>query len=86
MIVDPTAYIELPPGFWEALVFCLAERLAVEYQFTMRDDTQEIARMSLKRLKRINQRTPSLSTDVGLRSSKNLRYNIFVDGYGPGMR
>ena len=86
MIVDPTAYIELPPGYWEPVVFCLAERLAVEYQFTMRDDTQEIARMSLKRLKRINQRTPSLSTDVGLRSSKNLRYNIYSDSYGPGMR
>ena len=85
-IFDPTANIELPPGYWEAIVFNLAHRLAMEYQFQLRPDTIQMAAAALMRIKRNNQRTPTLSTDVALRGNKNLRYNIFANSFGPGMR
>lgn len=86
MIADPTADIELPPGYWDAIVYNLAVRLAGEYQFQLRPDMIELALTNLKRVKRLNQRTQSLSTDVGLRGNRNLRYNIYADSYGPGIR
>jgi len=82
IISDPTAYIELPPGYWEAIVFNLAVRIAEEYQFDMRPTTVQLAVSALKRLKRINQRTQTLRTDVALMNTSQLRYNIYSDGYG----
>ena len=46
MVVDPTAYIALPPGYWEAIVFNLATRIAEEYQFDMRPSTIHNANLS----------------------------------------
>jgi hypothetical protein len=85
MIADPTAYVQLPPGYWEAIVFGLAVRIAMEYQFQLRPDTIQMAERSLMRLKRMNQRTPSLRTDIALRGDKNLRYNIYSNSFGPGL-
>ena len=82
MIVDPTAYISLPPGYWEALVFNLAVRIAEEYQFDMRPTTVALAQAALKRIKRMNQRTVTLQTDVALMNTSQLRYNIYSDGWG----
>ena len=82
VILDPTAYIELPPGYWEALVFNLAVRMAEEYQFDIRPNTSALAIASLKRIKRINQRTMTLQTDVALMNTSQMRYNIYSDGYG----
>lgn len=82
IILDPTAYMSFPPGYWEAIVFNLAVRIAEEYQFDMRPTTVQIAANSLKRLKRMNQRTPTLQTDVSLMNTSQLRYNIYSDGFG----
>ena len=82
MIVDPTDYIELPPGYWEAIVFNLSVRLAEEYQFDIRQTTVQLAISSLMRLKRMNQRTMTLQTDVALMNTSQMRYNIYSDGYG----
>lgn len=82
IIADPTAPLEFPPGFWEALVFGLAERIALEYQFELRTDVMRLAANAIKRLKRINQRTNTLQTDVALMSTSQLRYNCYSDGYG----
>jgi len=82
MVVDPTAYIALPPGYWEAIVFNLATRIAEEYQFDMRPSTLQLAQAALKKIKRMNQRTPTLQTDVALMNTSQLRYNIYSDGWG----
>lgn len=82
IITDPTAYIELPPGYWEALVFNLAIRIAEEYQFQIRPTTVALAQNSLRLIKRINQRTKTLQTDPALMNTSQMRYNIFSDGYG----
>jgi hypothetical protein len=82
IILDPTSYIELAPGYWEAIVFNLAIRIAEEYQFDIRQTTVALAQNAIKRIKRINQRTPTLSTDVALMSTSQMRYNIYSDGYG----
>jgi len=82
IIVDPTAPLEFPPGYWEAIVFNLAVRIAEEYQFDIRETTVQLATSALKRLKRINQRTPTLQTDVAFMNARQLRYNIYSDGYG----
>lgn len=82
IIVDPTATLEFPPGYWEAIVFNLAVRLAEEYQFSIREATIALAANALKRLKRMNQRTNTLNTDVALMNTSQLRYNIYADGYG----
>lgn len=82
MVVDPTAYIALPPGYWEAIVFNLATRIAEEYQFDMRPSTLQLAQQALKKIKRMNQRTPTLQTDVALMNTSQLRYNIYSDGWG----
>ena len=82
VVNDPTAYISLPPGYWEAIVFNLAIRIAEEYQFDIRQTSVALAQNAIKRIKRINQRTPTLSTDVALMSTSQMRYNIYSDGYG----
>lgn len=82
IIADPTAPLEFPPGYWEAIVFNLAVRLAEEYQFSIREATIALATNALKRLKRMNQRTNTLNTDVALMNTSQLRYNIYADGYG----
>ena len=82
MIADPTATVSLPPGYWEALVFNLAVRIAEEYQFDMRRTTIALAESSLKKIKRLNQRTLTLQTDVALMNTSQMRYNIYADGYG----
>ena len=82
MILDPTAYMQYPPGYWEAVVFNLAVRIAEEYQFDIRPTTVQLAVSALKRVKRLNQRTVTLQTDVSLMNTSQLRYNIYSDGYG----
>lgn len=82
LVSDPTATLELPPGYWEAIVFNLAVRIAEEYQFDIRPTTVALATEALKRLKRMNQRTQTLNTDVALMNTSQLRYNIYADGYG----
>lgn len=82
MIVDPTAYMSYPPGYWEAIVFNLAVRIAEEYQFDIRQTTVQLAANALKRIKRMNQRTDTLQTDVSLMNTSQLRYNIYSDGFG----
>ena len=82
MIVDPTAYMKYPPGYWEAIVFNLAVRIAEEYQFDIRPTTVQLAVNALKRVKRMNQRTDTLQTDVALMNTSQLRYNIYSDGFG----
>jgi len=82
MILDPTAYMEYPPSYWEAIVFNLAVRIAEEYQFDLRPTTVQLAVNALKRVKRLNQRTVTLQTDVALMNTSQLRYNIYSDGYG----
>jgi hypothetical protein len=81
-ITDPTAYLSLPPGFWEALVQNLATRLALEFQFEVRSDLIQLAASSAKRLKRMNTRTVTLQTDPALFTPQaQSRYNIFGDTY-----
>ena len=82
VIVDPTAYIELPPGYWEAIVFNLAVRIAEEYQFQIRPQTVAIGEAALKRIKRMNQKTPTLQTDTALMNTSQMRYNIYSDSFG----
>ena len=82
LINDPTCYLELPPGYWEALVFNLAIRIAEEYQFSIRPTTAALAQNALRIIKRMNQRTPTLQTDTALMNTSQMRYNIFSDGYG----
>jgi len=82
MIVDPSAPIQLPPGYWEAIVFNLSTRIAEEYQFDIRPTTVQLATAALIRLKRMNQRTNTLQTDVCLMNTSQMRYNIYSDGYG----
>jgi len=82
MILDPSDPIQLPPGYWEAIVFNLATRIAEEYQFDIRPTTVAIGTAALIRLKRMNQRTNTLQTDVALMNTSQMRYNIFSDGYG----
>jgi hypothetical protein len=82
MVVDPTAYMEYPPGYWEAIVFNLAVRIAEEYQFSIRETTVQLAANALKRIKRLNQRTVTLQTDVALMNTSQLRYNIYSDSMG----
>jgi hypothetical protein len=82
MILDPTSYMSFPPGYWEAIVFNLAVRIAEEYQFSIRETTVQLAASALKRVKRLNQRTVTLQTDVALMNTSQLRYNIYSDGYG----
>jgi hypothetical protein len=82
VFVDPTAPVSLPPGYWEAIVFNLAVRIAEEYQFDMRPTTVQLATAALKRIKRINQRTRTLQTDTALMNTSQMRYNIFSDSFG----
>jgi len=82
MVLDPSAYMSFPPGYWEAIVFNLAVRIAEEYQFDIRPTTVQLAVNALKRVKRLNQRTVTLQTDVALMNTSQLRYNIYSDGYG----
>ena len=82
MIIDPTAYMQYPPGYWEAVVFNLAVRIAEEYQFDIRPTTVQLATSALKRVKRLNQRTVTLQTDVSLMNTSQLRYNIYSDSMG----
>lgn len=82
LINDPTCYLELPPGYWEALVFNLAIRIAEEYQFEIRPTTVALAQNALRIIKRMNQRTPTLRTDDALMNTSQMRYNIYSDGYG----
>ena len=82
LITDPTCYIELPPGYWEAIVFNLAVRIAEEYQFDIRPTTVALAANSLRIIKRMNQRTVTLQTDTALMNTSQMRYNIYSDGYG----
>jgi hypothetical protein len=82
IILDPSDPIQLPPGYWEAIVFNLATRIAEEYQFDIRPTTVALGTSALMRLKRMNQRTNTLRTDVALMNTSQLRYNIFSDGYG----
>jgi len=82
MIADPTATVSLPPGYWEALVFNLAIRIAEEYQFDIRPTTVALAESALKKIKRLNQRTLTLQTDVALMNTSQMRYNVFSDGWG----
>ena len=82
VIVDPTATVTLPPGYWEAIVFNLAVRIAEEYQFDMRPTTVQLAAAALKRLKRMNQRTKTLQTDTALMNTSQMRYNIYSDSFG----
>lgn len=82
LITDPTAYIELPPGYWEAIVFNLAIRIAEEYQFDIRPTTVALAQNALRIIKRMNQRTVTLQTDTALMNTSQMRYNIYSDGYG----
>ena len=82
IILDPTAKMSFPPGYWEAIVFNLAVRIAEEYQFDIRPTTVQLAVNALKRIKRLNQRTDTLQTDVALMNTSQLRYNIYSDGFG----
>ena len=82
IILDPTAKMSFPPGYWEAIVFNLAVRIAEEYQFSVRETTVQIAVNALKRIKRLNQRTDTLQTDVALMNTSQLRYNIYSDSAG----
>jgi hypothetical protein len=82
LITDPTCYIELPPGYWEAIVFNLAIRIAEEYQFDIRPTTVALAQNALRIIKRMNQRTVTLQTDTALMNTSQMRYNIYSDGYG----
>ena len=82
LINDPTCYLELPPGYWEAIVFNLAIRIAEEYQFDIRPTTVALAQNALRIIKRMNQRTPSLQTDTALMNTSQMRYSIYSDGYG----
>lgn len=82
LINDPTCYLELPPGYWEAIVFNLAVRIAEEYQFDIRPTTVALATNALRIIKRMNQRTPTLQTDNALMNTSQMRYNIYSDGYG----
>lgn len=82
LITDPTCYIELPPGYWEAIVFNLAVRIAEEYQFDIRATTVALAQNALRIIKRMNQRTPTLQTDTALMSDRFMRYNIYSDNIG----
>lgn len=82
LITDPTCYIELPPGYWEAIVFNLAIRMAEEYQFEIRPTTVALAQNALRIIKRMNQRTVTLQTDTALMNTSQMRYNIYSDGYG----
>lgn len=82
VVIDPTATIALPPGYWEAIVFNLAVRIAEEYQFDIRPTTVNLATSALKRLKRINQRTRTLQTDTALMNTSQMRYNIYSDSFG----
>ncbi len=80
IIADPTAPLEFPPGYWEAIVFNLAARIAEEYQFAIRPTTVALGIEALKRVKRLNQRTNTLQTDVHLMNTAQLRYSIYSDG------
>jgi hypothetical protein len=82
LINDPTCYLELPPGYWEAIVFNLAIRIAEEYQFDIRTTTVALAQNALRIIKRMNQRTATLQTDTALMNTSQMRYNIYSDGYG----
>ena len=81
VIESATDTMEFPPGYWEALVYNLAIRLAEEYQFDVRPNTQNLAAMALKRVKRINQRTQTLPQDAALMNTSQRRYNIYSDGF-----
>jgi len=80
IIADPTAPLEFPPGYWEAIVFNLAARIAEEYQFAIRPTTVALGIEALKRVKRLNQRTNTLQTDVHLMNTAQLRYSVYSDG------
>lgn len=74
--------LAFPPGYWEAIVFNLAIRMAEEYQFDIRPQTVGLANAALKRIKRINQRTQTLQPDAALMNTSQRRYNIYSDGHG----
>lgn len=74
--------LSFPPGYWEALVFNLAIRMAEEYQFDIRPQTMMLAAQALKRIKQQNRRVPTLSSDAALMTTNQRRYNIYSDGSG----
>jgi hypothetical protein len=81
-VTDPTAYLSFPPGYWEPVTLNLSIRLAMEYQFQVRDDLIQLATNALMRLKRMNTRTVTLQTDPALFTPQaQSRYNVYSDGY-----
>lgn len=84
LISDPAATIELPPGYWDAIVFNLAVRMAEEYQFDIRPQTAAIAQNGLRLIKRMNQRVTTLQTDPALMTRNQRRYNVYSDSWGSG--
>lgn len=61
---DPQTAIEFADGYERALVFALAIEMAPEYGRPISQDTKDIARMAKSMIKRVNQRTPRLRSDL----------------------
>jgi hypothetical protein len=72
--------ISLPPGYADAIRYNLALRLAPEYQIEAGADLKRLAEKSLRNLKRINQRTPTIAMDPMLRTAGEGRRWIVYAG------
>jgi len=58
-----TSALVLPPGYRNALIYTLAERLAPAFNREISDDLRKLAREARADLERINSQPPRISTD-----------------------
>lgn len=73
-----TEEVTLAPGYYEAMRYNLALRLAPEYSLPVREDILDLARTTLANLKRVNFRIADLSFDPALTGCA-APYNIYSD-------
>lgn len=76
--VNLTDTFSLPPGYWEALRYNLALRLAPELGGVVAAGVPELAAQSLARIESLNAPSPTLVCDNGLPRSIRSSFNFYT--------
>jgi hypothetical protein len=66
----------LPPGYLEAVIYSLAEKLAPTYRLPISPDVERLARQARALISGVNSQSPKLATDIGVptAAADSMRY------------